>query len=267
VPGVRRLEPWITTLRNGDLDSAWDQFLARYRRLLFATIGHLAHDEDEVMDAFVHVCDSLRIGGMARLRRYIDEPVHRARFSTWLVTVVRNLTVDWLRQRIGRRQSSIPAELSPLQQQIYLRVFLEGRSHRETYEVICARGDAVPTFREYLREVSATYRAVHDRPAPVPMREPTAGLPPDDELPDPASATADPAAEADRTERLATVLADLAPDERLALQLFIVDELPAAEVARLVAWPNAKTVYNRVYRCLAALRASFARAGIGRRDL
>ena len=68
-------------------------------------------------------------------------------------------------------------------------------------------------------------------------------------------------------EELAAALATLSDDERLALQLFVVDGMPAADVARLVRWPNAKAVYNRTYRALAALRARFVRQGIGLGDL
>ena len=55
-------------------------------------------------------------------------------------------------------------------------------------------------------------------------------------------------------ERLAQTMRTLPPDERLAVQLFVVDELPAARVAKIVGWPNPKAVYNRVYRALATLR-------------
>jgi DNA-directed RNA polymerase specialized sigma24 family protein len=54
--------------------------------------------------------------------------------------------------------------------------------------------------------------------------------------------------------QLAAALKTLQPDERLAIQLFVIDELPAERVARVVGWPNAKAVYNRVYRALATVR-------------
>jgi DNA-directed RNA polymerase specialized sigma24 family protein len=59
----------------------------------------------------------------------------------------------------------------------------------------------------------------------------------------------------------------MTPDDRLAIQLFVVDDLPAADVARVLGFPSAKTVYNRVYRALADLRARLERAGISGVDL
>jgi DNA-directed RNA polymerase specialized sigma24 family protein len=56
-------------------------------------------------------------------------------------------------------------------------------------------------------------------------------------------------------ERLQHALSALSPEDRVAVQLYVVEEMPAADVARVVGLPNAKAVYNRVYRALAFLRA------------
>ena len=37
-------EDWATELRRGAVDRAWDLFLGRYRRLIFAAIRHCAQD-------------------------------------------------------------------------------------------------------------------------------------------------------------------------------------------------------------------------------
>jgi DNA-directed RNA polymerase specialized sigma24 family protein len=48
--------------------------------------------------------------------------------------------------------------------------------------------------------------------------------------------------------------------------LYVIEELPAQDIARILRLPNAKAVYNHVYRALAALRGELERAGIARRD-
>jgi len=100
------MEGWAAELVSGRLDAAWDAFVDRYRRLIFAAIRHYAQDYDDVMDVFAQVCAALREGDLWRLRTYAAQPDHRARFSTWLVTVVRHLTVDWFRHRDVRRRLS-----------------------------------------------------------------------------------------------------------------------------------------------------------------
>jgi RNA polymerase sigma factor (sigma-70 family) len=214
------------------------------------------------MDVFSHACQVLAGDDLARLRRFTAEHPRGANPSTWLVVVVRNLTVDWLRKRDGRRRLGVPSTLSPLQQQIYTAVFIEGHSHVEAYEMIRARGGLDLPFHEFLREIRATYSL-----APPPDRLARRfGAPssPAEEEPSPPS---DPAETAESVRRIAAAFAVLPAEVRLAVQLFVVDHLPAAEIARMVGWPNPKTVYNKVYRALAALRAELERGGVSREDL
>src|SRR2546429_7000438 len=158
------MEGWAAELESGKPDAAWDQFLDRYRRLIFAAIRHYAQDYDDVMDVFACVCEALRADDLKRLRCYVEQPTHRARFSTWLVTVVRNLTVDWFRHRDGRKRlSAIAADLPQLQRRIFECVFADGRSHLETYELLSTREAAGLSFGAFLRELRATYRAVAGR--------------------------------------------------------------------------------------------------------
>jgi RNA polymerase sigma factor (sigma-70 family) len=258
------MESWQIKLSQGDSDTAWDLFVERYRRLIFATIRHLATDYDDVMDVFASVCEALRENDMARLRRYAERESHGGRFSTWLAAVVRNQTIDWFRHRDGRKRvSSVVAELPPLHQKIFQYVFHESRSHLETYELLQTRDGCDLSFGEFLSALMATYRALSEGRKGRLMRELVGvALPPDVDV------VAEPGATApDIGEHLERALAALTSEDRLAVQLFVIDDMPAAEVARVVGWPSAKTVYNRVSRALAALRVAFARRGIGSGDL
>ena len=88
-------------------------------------------------------------------------------------------------------------------------------------------------------------------------------LPPPEEEP----ALADAVGQAEHGARINEAMESLSADDRLAIQLFVVEELPAADVARVLGFPNAKTVYNRVYRALADLRVRLERIGITGVDL
>ena len=257
------MEGWEVELRAGRLDASWDAFLDRYRRLIFAAIRHYAQDYDDVMDVFARVCEALREEDLRRLRTYIEQPEHRARFSTWLVTVVRNLTVDWFRHRDGRRRLSVAADtLPPLRRRIFEHVFLDHRSHIEAYELIRAREAPPLSFKEFLAEVRATYAAVADGRNGGLLHQ-LGGPPPAED------ASAESLQEDAREARglLEQALQSLAADDRLALELYIIEELPAADVARIVGFPNAKTVSNRVYRALGVLRVQLSHVGIEPGDL
>src|SRR5438874_9175391 len=71
------MEDWVVELQGGRPDDAWDRFLERYRRLVFAAIRHYAQDYDDVMDIFARVCEALREDDLARLRCYAEQPSPR----------------------------------------------------------------------------------------------------------------------------------------------------------------------------------------------
>lgn len=256
------MEDWMVELRRGSPDTAWDGLIHRYRRLIFAAIRHYVQDHDEVMDVFARVCEALREDDLRRLRTYLDSPSHRARFSTWLVTVVRNLTIDWYRHREGRRRLSTIAEgLAPLRRSIVEHVFLARRGHAEAYELICSREPPGPTFHEFLVELRETYRFLVSSRQGRLLRE---LVPPP---PDPEEGSRTFAETSELRERLNRILESLGSEDRVALELYVVDELPAADIARVLGLPNAKAVYNRVYRSLEAMRMKLDEAGISREDL
>ena len=254
-------EAWAALLEGGDRDAAWDAFLGRYRRLIFGAIRHYASDSDDVMDVFARVCESLREDDFRRLRSYAAKPAHSARFGTWLVTVVRHLTIDWIRHRDGRRGVSTLADgLPPLRRRIFELVFERHLSHVEAYETLHARDWPDLSFHEFLGELRATYQALAQRRRGQAFRE-LAPPPPESLSVLPDEIDPGPSLE------LADALETLAPEDRLLLQLYVIDEVPAASVARIVGLPNAKAVYNRAYRTLAALRERLERAGVIPGDL
>ncbi|MDQ6611735.1 MAG: hypothetical protein M3Y64_04820, partial [Gemmatimonadota bacterium] len=194
--------------------------------------------------------------------RYSDQHTQRASVSTWLVAVVRNITIDWLRHRDGRRRVSVPDTLTTLQQQIYVALCTRGQSHVEAFETIRSHDNITLSFGEFLREVRATQRIAPCSGAARPSqtdREPVST--------DAVSSPHDPAAHAEMVRRLTDVLATQPADVRLAVQLFVVERMAAADVATAVGWSSTKTVYNRVYRALAAMRVELQRTGIGPHDL
>ena len=157
--------------------------------------------------------------------------------------------------------------LTPLRRRIFELVFLDRRSHIEAYELIRSQDAADLSFRAFLVELRATYKAVTEGRRGFLMR--TVAVPiqaTGNEAP--ATATEDaPGDEAERQGRLEQALGTLSAEDRVAVELYVLEELPAADIARMLALPNAKTVYNRVYRALEALRSHLEQAGIRREDL
>jgi RNA polymerase sigma factor (sigma-70 family) len=245
------VEPWRAALDAGDSEKAWTLFLARYHRLLGATVARCIPDAEDARDAFAEICNKLWEGELKRVRRFHESSQHSAKFSSWLVVVVRNLAIDWRRSRDGRPRPSAPPGLTTLRQQIYRLVLVERRSHAEAYEMLRARNGELCSFPHFLREVADTYRAMdarrwsHLAMSHILVLE--------------SSERADAEGEALESDvhhsRLASALSELSESERAAIRMFVVEERPAAEVARALGWPNSKAVYNRVRRALAAMRS------------
>ncbi|HTR19254.1 MAG TPA: sigma-70 family RNA polymerase sigma factor [Gemmatimonadales bacterium] len=257
------MEDWVAGLQRGSPDAAWDLFLSRYRRLIFAAIRHYAQDYDDVMDVFARVCESLREDDLRRLRDYVAEPEHRARFSTWLVTVVRHITVDWFRERDGRRRISAVAEKLPaLQRRLFDLVFVDHKSHSEAYELLRSRDMPALSYREFQSELRATYRAVTEGRKGQILRE--LGSVPSIEVEADSLPDKDPPISRAELDKALTCLS---PEDRIAVELYVVEELPGEDVARILGLPNTKAVYNRVYRALAAVRERLQQAGLEREDL
>jgi len=244
------VEPWRAALDAGDNDTAWTLFLARYHRLIGATVARCIPDAEDARDAFAHLCDKLWEGDLGRLRRFHEGSHHAAKFSTWLVVVVRNLAIDWRRSRDGRPRTTAPAGLSSLREEIYHLVLVQRRSHAETYEILRSKRNDLCPFPQFLREVRETYREVDARRwSHLAMHQIFA-------FESAESAEVDDDVDSGvQRGRLAEALSRLSESDRGALQLFLVEERPAAEVARTLGWANSKTVYNRVRRALAVLRA------------
>lgn len=255
------MEAWQAELERGRPEAAWDLFLAQYRRLLFVAIRRYAQDYDDVMDVFARVCEALREDDLRRLRAYAEQS---ARFSTWLVTVVHRLTIDWFRHRDGRpRLSELAVRLPPLRRRIFELVFLEHYSHVAAYEQLRTAEQPALRYREFLVELRATYRDVTEGRRGGVIRALSGGPPVD--VDDGVEAQPEPGSE--RSGMLERALASLTPEDRVLLRLYVEQELPAADIARILGLPSAKAAYNRAYRALAALRSWLARAGIGPGDL
>jgi RNA polymerase sigma factor (sigma-70 family) len=244
-------------LQHGQADTAWDLFLDRYRRLIFASIRNFVSDADDVMDVFAQVLEALREDDFRRIRSYLAEPEHRARFSTWLVTVIRHLTIDWLRARDGRERTPAVAQSLPqLERRILELVFLQRYSHNQAYELVRSRDQPGLAFRDFLVALRAVYQAV----GAGFFRDPETELAHSQAASEPPAVSEEEAA--GRSRLVQQILASLPEADRVLLQLYVVEGMPAAAVAKVVDLPNAKAVYNRAYRLMEALRPRLRNAGL-----
>ena len=124
-------------LRSADAGAAWVEFLDRYAGLIMSTASQFEYDQNRVNECFLFVCEKLNDDGFRRLLSFDVEG--RARFRTWLGTVVFNLCVDWHRQQYGRARllpaiSALPA----FDQSVYRLAIEKGMSREACYQTLMA---------------------------------------------------------------------------------------------------------------------------------
>jgi RNA polymerase sigma factor (sigma-70 family) len=68
------------------------------------------------MDAYAYMLERLRADEFARLRAYREDS--RAKFSTWLVVVLRRMAIDRRRQRVGREGAGEASEATRLRRRL-----------------------------------------------------------------------------------------------------------------------------------------------------
>jgi len=120
----------LEALGSPDPGGAWSGFLDTYSPLILQVVRLHEKDADPVADCFLFVCEQLNANRCRRLRSFqLDGP---ASFETWLRAVVRNLCVDWHRNRFGRKGAFRSIASLPIWNRKYSTVYMSKGSERTT---------------------------------------------------------------------------------------------------------------------------------------
>lgn len=155
----------VVELRDQDLDAllaadpeqAWRVFVDRYTPTLLALIERAdIVDRDEAMDLYVLVCERLSHDDCGRLRR---RDASRGSLEGWLAVVVRNVAVDWVRSRAGRRRLfGAVKRLTPFDQRVFELYYWE---HHTPSEVAGLAGARLTDVLDALARVDGALTARH----------------------------------------------------------------------------------------------------------
>ena len=111
---------------------AWVYFLDRYSKIILKVIRNFTSDYDGVMDKYLFICKKLSKNDFSILKKYNYNDKRRAKLSTWLTVVVRNLCVDQFRHSQGRRRTpAIIRNLSLIDRKIFKYYFYDKLSISE----------------------------------------------------------------------------------------------------------------------------------------
>ena len=258
----QRVSDLLGRLASGQVQSAWREFLAHYSPLIMHVVRRYESDHGQVTDCYMHACGELSNDGFRRLLRY--RPDGRAKFETWLTTVVANLCVDWRRRQHGRfRPIKAIAALPELDQLVYRYVYVRGMPRDECLHVLQAKFPAL-TERE-LAEINARLFSLLTPQQRWQLSVRTASILPigDASTPDGDDASVQPEdpgpgpEELSQTEQerlqLEAAMARLPSQQRLLLRLRYQQNLTLEEIARLTRLPDPFRANRQIQAALEAL--------------
>jgi len=226
-------------LRSADAGAAWVEFLDRYSALIMNSATQFIYQHDRVHECFLYVCEKLSDDGFRRLLKF--NPAGKARFKTWLGSVVFNLCVDWHRREFGRA-TLLPAitALPVFDRSVFHMVIEQGMDKETCFQML--RADFPDLTRELVAKAAGRIFSLmtprqrwqlairtHGRLAPVRIGDRDSV----DYLSDPSST---PEAEAQSRQELKILqqaISQLPAGQRLLLRLRFQEGLSLKTIAKL----------------------------------
>jgi RNA polymerase sigma factor (sigma-70 family) len=258
-----KVSEWFPVLPAQDEEQAWDGFLDEYAPVILQVVHHFVRDQDQVHDCFVFACEKLKQDNLKKIRRF--EENGSASFPTWLRAVVRNLCLDWYRQRFGRpRLYRSIARLPKLEREIFRCIHLRGLSETEAFHTVETLypsltpshfADCLVHIQQALSHRQSWLLAT-STPKIVSLSNPKSEFGGDKEL-DIPDFDHDPEEEVSRSEYLAALrwaLGHLSKQERLLIRLRFEQELTLEQIAQLTALGNARAVQGLLHKAVARVR-------------
>jgi RNA polymerase sigma factor (sigma-70 family) len=255
------IEDLLNNLESPDAEELWTQFLSDYSSHIYQVVRRHESDLDNIADCFQFVCERLIENRSKRLRKFKGEGP--ATFVTWLRAVVRNLCVDWHRQKFGRsRQFRSISRLPGFDQEVFRLVYERATHPDECLRLLAAEypntsANQVNASRARIEEVLTAHQRwlLAARPTAGNGRA-TTELEGSDAYFLLKEARPDPEVQAIENEhkrKLECALAQLDAQDRLLIRLRFEEDLTLSQAAQLLGLGNAQRADRKVKEILRRL--------------
>ncbi len=246
-------------------EEAWSKFLEDYSALIYQVIRHFEKEEDSRADCFIYVCEKLCADRFKRLRKFrVEGP---ASFSTWLRAVVRNLSLDWHRQRFGRyREFQSVADLPTEDRETYHYVYEMGYPAEEAFQLLTGKlpnwtADKMEQSLERLQQALTPRQLLVLQSRQLSFHpvenwasdESTSGI---NQLSDPAPSPEESSILEQQSRVLARAMSRLSSQDRLLIRLRFEEGLTLQQISQLTGIKDAQTTDRKIKSILEELRKS-----------
>lgn len=253
------------------MPEAWTRLVDQYSGLIISVVRRYLYkeDEDEQRNIYVRVLEDL-------YTRRLAEYDGRSSLATWIVTITRSRSLDFLRARYGRRSAPKWLEQGNSKERaVYNLYYVQGLDLGEIVRRLKADGESAtrPEVVECIQALEARMsRPLRDRLAyDLQARN---GGPPADLLGDALRRAAELAPDTDNPEyrlfmdeqqqvldRLRGYVENLETEEKNAVHLHFYEGLTAREMAERMRLGSSRRAYTVLARAIRRLRESLAERG------
>ena len=264
----------LRELLSRDPAQGWRAFIDQYTPSILTSIEQAGITRrDDAMDLYVGVCEHLAAEDCARLRRH--DP-GKGTLHAWLRTVARNLVVDRVRSRVGRRRLFRSVrDLPAIDRDVFELFYWRERTPSEIAELLRDTDGRALGLARTLDALERVERALTERqraeliamasrgrrPASLDEDESGSTIEPSDERPTPELALRMRQTRA----AFAEALAELPPEDALIVSMKFVDGLTYGQIAHALHLTS--VTLDRVSRILGQLRAKIEARGIHADDV
>jgi len=246
---------------------SWGRLVHRYTGLIISVIRRYLYkeDEDEQRNVYVRVLEDL-------FTRRLAEYNGSSSLATWIVTIARCRSLDFLRSRYGRHRAPRWIEQGNAKEKaVYTLHYVQGFGAGEIVRRFKAEGESITQSEvvECLHALGARMSPQLRNRLAYELHARNGGSPLDllgDELrraSELESARANPEyglfmeEQQQNLDRLRTYVESLASEERDVVQLYFFEGLTARETAERMRFANTRRAYTVLTRAIRRLRAAF----------
>lgn len=238
-------------------DEEWEHFLELYSNLILKVCWSFCSDYDQCMNYYLYVCTRLKANNYRVLAQY-DANLNEdsALFTTWLTTVVRNMCIDFHRNKNGRARLPVLVQrMSDETQYFYHCYFFEHRTLAEIELLLQTKyPDCNSTVLDLKKSLEIAFRKAGK---PLPKQEKTLFLETLHNNLSSEAMSSNSEQQSTQYETLQKAIDMLHHREKIAVKLHYFEKMKMKDIAEVLQIVPRKKIYYIMEKIMQKLRTYY----------